>query len=73
MHGVSIMLLSLTENCLSGFYSVSVKNLLVMLKRKPFDVCIIQVFATTCVYRDEDVDLIHEDVIKAKRQCEDMI
>ena len=69
MRGVGIMLNSRTEDCLSGFYAVSERVLLVRLKGKPFDVCIIQVYAPTCDYSDEEVDLFYEDVMKAKRQC----
>ena len=39
------------------------------MEKKQFDVCIIQVYAPTCDYSEEEVDEFYGDVTKAKQQC----
>ena len=68
-HGVGVMLNKRTEECLTGFYAISERVLLVRLKGKPFDVCVIQVYAPTSAYDDAEVDQFYEEVMKAKQQC----
>ena len=48
---------------------MSERVLLVRLKGKPFDVCIIQVYAPTCDHSNETVESFYEDVQKAMEQC----
>ena len=68
-HGVGVLLNKHAEGCLAGFYAVSERVILIRLKGKPFDVCIIQVYAPTCDYSDEEVEGFYGDVAKAKHQC----
>ena len=69
MHGVGVML-SRTVSCsLVGYYAVSERVLLVKLKGKPFHICIIQVYAPTSDYEEEQVEDFYRDVMKAKEQC----
>ena len=42
-HGVGVLLNKHAEDCLAGFYVDSERVILIRLKGKPFDVCIIQV------------------------------
>ena len=66
---MSVILNKRAEYCLAGFYAVSERVILVRLKGKPFDVCIIQVYAPTCDYSEEEVDEFYGDITKAKQQC----
>ena len=64
--GVGVMLNKRVEDCLTGFYAVSERVLLVRLKGKPFDICIIQVYSPTSVYDEAEVDSFYNDIMKAK-------
>ena len=68
-HGVGVMLTETAARSLAGFYPVSERVLLVRLKGKPFDTCIIQVYAPTCDYAEDIVEEFYSDVMKAKEQC----
>ena len=68
-HGVGVMLTETAARSLAGYYAVSERVLLVRLKGKPFDTCIIQVYAPTCDYAEDIVEEFYSDVMKAKEQC----
>ena len=68
-NGVGVMLTETAARSLAGFYPVSERVLLVRLKGKPFDTCIIQVYAPTCDYAEDIVEEFYSDVMKAKEQC----
>ena len=53
----------------AGFYAISDRVLVVRLKGKPFDTCIIQVYAPTCDHNDEEIESFYNDVQKAMKQC----
>ena len=54
---------------LIGYFAVSDRVILVRLRGKPFDVCIIQVYAPTCDYEESAVEEFYMDIMKAKEQC----
>ena len=66
---VGVMLSNQVTKCLAGFYAISERVLLVRIKGKPFDVCIIQVYAPTCDHSEEAVVEFYCDIMKAKQQC----
>ena len=65
-HGVGVMLTETAARSLAGYYAVSERVLLVRLKGKPFDTCIIQFDAPTCDYAEDIVEEFYSDVMKAK-------
>ena len=69
IHGVGVMLSRTVSRSLVGYYAVSERVMLVRLKGKPFDICIIQVYAPTSDYEEEQVEDFYRDVMKAKEQC----
>ena len=69
MSGVGIELGKEAERSLAGYYAISDRVLLIRLKGKPFDTCIIQVYAPTCDHSDEEVESFYNDVQKAMQHC----
>ena len=69
MHGVGVMLSGKLSKSLVDYYAVSERVILVRLKGKPFDICIIQLYAPTSEYEEEQVEEFYRDVMKAKEQC----
>ena len=69
VHGVGVMLSKTVASSLAGYYAVSERVILVRLKGKPFDICIIQVYAPTSDHEEEEVEDFYENVMKAKEQC----
>ena len=67
--GVGVALGPKVERSLAGFYAVSDRVLLVRLKGKPFDTCVIQVYAPTCDYNEEELEAFYNDVQRAVQQC----
>ena len=67
--GVGVALGQRAERSLAGYYAVSDRVLLVRLQGKPFDTCIIQVYAPTCDHSDEEVESFYDDVERAVQQC----
>ena len=63
------MLSRTVSRSLVGYYAVSERVMLVRLRGKPFDICIIQVYAPTSDYEEEQVDDFYRDVMKAKEKC----
>ena len=68
-HGVGVMLSRSVASSLAGYYAVSERVLLVRLKGKPFDICLIQVYAPTSDYELDIVEEFYRDIMKAKVQC----
>lgn len=69
IHGVGVMLNGEVQKSLVGYFAVSERVLLVRIKGKPFDVCIIQVYAPTCDYSEEMVESFYEDIDKPRQEC----
>ena len=69
MHGVGIFMSNTVAKSLVAYYAVSKRVLMVRLRGKPFDICVIQVYAPTCDYEEEEVDEFYRDIMKAKEQC----
>ena len=69
MHGVGVMMTKTVSRSLVGYYAVSERVVMVRLRGKPFDICIIQVYAPTCDYEEDIVEDFYRDIMKAKEQC----
>ena len=69
--GVGVMLSRSMKPHLIGYWAVSDRVLLVRIRGTPFNICIIQVYAPTSEYEEEDVDHFYEEINLAREQCKE--
>ena len=67
-NGVGLMMKNDIAKVVSGYWSVSERVMIVRIKRKPFDLSIVQVYAPTSDRSDEKVDEFYEQLESAKKQ-----
>ena len=63
-HGVGFLVKSSVEKCILGFWPVSSRNIMLKIKAKPFDIAIIQTYAPTSSYSDEEIEVHYEEINK---------
>ena len=56
------MLFKSLKPCLIGYWAISERVLLVRVKGKPFNLCIIQVYAPTSKHDEEEVGRFYDEV-----------
>ena len=61
-HGVGFLVKSSVEKCILGFWPVSSRNIMLKVKAKPFDIAIIQTYAPTSSYSDEEIEEHYEEI-----------
>ena len=61
-HGVGFMIKSSIEKSLLGYWPVSSRNIMLKLRAKPFDIAIIQTYAPTSSYSEEEIEEHYEEV-----------
>lgn len=61
-NGVGIILRPKAHRALMGYWPISERVIMAKFKSKPFNLVILQVYAPTCDYSDEDVDLFYEEI-----------
>ena len=57
------------SKCLLGYWTISDRVMLVKIKGRPFNMAIIQVYASIRESDDEEIDHFYEDLDNAKKQC----
>ena len=67
-NGVAIILDPETSKSVKNYWPVSDRMVAVKLQGKPFDICIVQSYAPTSDYEDEEVDGFYEDLDNVMRQ-----
>ena len=68
-HGVGIFLDEETAKCVSGFWCISERVMVLRLKGRPFDICLIQCYALTADNTDDEVDKFYDQLDRAIQQC----
>jgi hypothetical protein len=66
--GVAIILDPETAKSVKNYWPVSDRVIAIKLQGKPFDICIVQSYAPTSDYEDEEVDGFYEDLDNVMRQ-----
>ena len=67
-HGVGFLVKSSVEKCILGFWPVSSRNIMLKVKAKPFDIAIIQTYAPTSSYSDEEIEEHYEEINKMVKE-----
>jgi len=67
--GVGIVLDDETAKCVSGIWCISERNMVVRVKRRPFDICLIQFYAPTADNTDDEVEKFYDQLDRAIQQC----
>ena len=67
-HGVGFMVKSSVEKSILGYWPVSSRNIMLKLKAKPFDIAIIQTYAPTSSYDDEEVEGHYQEINKMLKE-----
>jgi len=67
-HGVGILIKNSLERHIMGYWPVSQRNILLRINTKPYNLAIIQTYAPTTSYEDEDVEEYFEEVKKCLKQ-----
>ena len=67
-HGVGILIKNSLERHIMGYWPVSQRNILLKINAKPFNLAIIQTYAPTTSYEDEEVEEYYEEVEKCLKQ-----
>ena len=62
VHGVGMFLATSVSECLSGFWPISDRVMLVKLNAKPFNLSILQVYEPTTDHTDEEVEQFYDDI-----------
>ena len=68
-HGVGIFFDESTAKCVSGFWCLSERVMVVSLKGRPFDISLIQCYAPTADNNDDEIDKFYEQLDEAIKQC----
>ena len=68
-HRVGIFLEEETAKCVSEFWCISERVMVVRLKGRSFDICLIQCFAPTNDNTDDEVDKFYDQLDRAITQC----
>ena len=68
-HGVGIFFDESTAKCVSGFWCLSERVMVVRLKGRPFDISLIQCYAPTADNNDDEIDKFYEKLDEAIKQC----
>ncbi|GFS05063.1 craniofacial development protein 2-like [Elysia marginata] len=74
--GVAIILDPETKKAVKGVWKYSDRILLVTLSAKPFDIALIQLYAPTSEYSEEEIEVFYEqvnDVVKQVRSQDILI
>ena len=61
-HGVGILLNKKLTKYVKGKWLVSPRNMLIKLNAQPFDIAIIQTYAPTTSYSDEDIEAHYDEI-----------
>ena len=61
-HGVGILLKKSIDKSVMGCWCISERNILVKLKGAPFNISILQTYAPTLDYPDEDIEAYYEEI-----------
>jgi len=64
-HGVGIFLDEETAKCVSGFWCISERVMVVRLNGRPFDICLIQCYAPTADNTDNEVEKFYDQLDRA--------
>ncbi|XP_042886502.1 craniofacial development protein 2-like [Penaeus japonicus] len=67
--GVGVMMTANAAKSIAGYWAISDRIILVKLTGKQIDVNLIQVYAPTCDYTDEDIENFYESLTAAKKLC----
>jgi len=62
MHGVGVLIKENLEKQLIGYYAKSQRNILVKFKAKPFNISIIQTYAPTTDYDEENLEAYYDEL-----------
>ena len=68
-HAVGIFLAEETAKCVSGFWCISERVMVVRLKGRSFDICLIQCYAPTADNTDDEVDKFYDQLYRAIKKC----
>ena len=68
-HGFGLFLDEETAKCVSGFWCISERVMVVRLKGRPFGICLIQCYAPTADKTDDEVDKFYDQLDRAMKQC----
>ena len=68
-HDIGIFLNEETAKCVSGFWRISERVMVVRLKGRSFDICLIQCYAPTADNTDDEVDKFYDQLDRAIKQC----
>ncbi|XP_042889575.1 craniofacial development protein 2-like [Penaeus japonicus] len=67
--GVGVMMTANAAKSIAGYWAISDRIILVKLTGTQIDVNLIQVYAPTCDYTDEDIEDFYETLTAAKKLC----
>ena len=64
-HGVGIMMKNGIAKAMIGYWAISNRVIMMKLQGKPFNISLIQVYAPTQDYSDEDIEKFYEEIQQA--------
>lgn len=64
-HGVGIMMSKKISSALQGYIPISDRVIVAKFQAKPLDIVVVQVYAPTSDYPDEEIESFYDDVDKA--------
>ena len=67
--GVGLVLSKDVARALIGYWAISDRILVAKLQGRPFNICIIQVYAPTTECSEQDIEVFYEQLHQAKKQC----
>ena len=67
--GVGLVLSKEVARALIGYWAISDRILVAKIQGRPFNICIIQLYAPTTECSEQDVEVFYEQLHQAKKQC----
>ncbi|GFR73943.1 craniofacial development protein 2 [Elysia marginata] len=68
-HGVGILIKNDIAKSLMGYWPANVRIIMCKFEAKPFNIVIMQVYAPTSDYSDEEIEAFYDDVSKTLKQA----
>ena len=67
-HGVGIVMSNKIRKCMTGYWPVNDRIIMCKIKATPFDLAVVQVYAPTSDYSDEEVEEFYENLQEVLKQ-----